>query len=170
VWWAGCLLLAATVAGLGLRGSLRPAALGSVVAGLAALAYAVGVVADSGPLDARGFLRALAGTQPWQVLSGLAALAAGWYALRRRAAADLALGIAGACLALYAGAANAGAFAHGVPPVPLPGGTARLLVLLALGTGAGLAGLCGLRMWRSTTARPAPVRAQNSIAAGTLPS
>jgi hypothetical protein len=123
-----------------------------VAAGLAALVYAVADAVDSGPLGFTGALRALVGTQPWPLLCGAAALAAGWYAARGRPAADLALGLTGACLALYAGAANAAVFVHAVPPVALPGGVARLLILVSLGAGVGLAGVAALRM--RSAARP----------------
>jgi hypothetical protein len=147
-WWAGGLLLAAAVAGLGLLRTpraLRVAAGVATVTGLAALGYAAAGMADSGPLGASGGLRALVTTQPWPLLCGLATVAAGSYAARRRPAADLALGLTGACVALYAGAGNAGVFAHAVPPVGLPGDGARLLVLLCVGGGAGLAGFTALR-------------------------
>ncbi|OLB65828.1 MAG: hypothetical protein AUI10_05120 [Actinobacteria bacterium 13_2_20CM_2_72_6] len=155
-WWAGGLLLAAAVAGLGLLRSPRvlPIAAGvAAVAGLAALGYAIAGAVDTGPLGARGALRALVATQPWPLLCGVATVAAAAYAARRRPAADLALGLTGACLALYAGAGNAAIFAHAVPPVWLAGGAARLLVLLCVGGGAGLAGLVALRM-RRPAARP----------------
>jgi hypothetical protein len=67
---------------------------------------------------------------------------------RRLRAADLALGLSGACLALFAGAANAALFAHPIPPVPFAGGLARTLVLLCIGGGAGLAGVTALWMRR----------------------
>jgi len=174
VWWAGVLLLAGAVAGLGLLRpvpALRGAAAVAVAAGLAALSYAVAAVVDSGPLTLSGALRVLVGTQPWPLLCGIAALAAGWYAARAKPAADLALGLTGACLALYAGAANAAVFVHAVPPVALPGTVARLLVLVSLSAGAGLAAVAVLRM--RAAARPAtavPKQRQNSMRVGTLPS
>jgi hypothetical protein len=167
-WWAGALLLAAAVAALGLLRSPRvpPVAAGvAAVAGLAALGYAAAGVADSGPVGASGALRALVTTEPWPLLCGVATLAAAAYAFRRRPAADLALGLTGACLALYAGAGNAAIFAHAVPPVWLPGGTARLLVLLCAGGGAGLAGMSALRLratGRPRVAAPAPAAAGGS--------
>ena len=149
VWWAGSLLLAAAVAGLGLLRSARAVPIAGGVAagtGLAALGYAIGAAADSGALGPAGVLRSLVTGQPWSLLCGMAALAAGWYALRNRSAADLALGLSGACLALFAGASNAGVFAHSVAPVPLAGDLARTLILVCVGAGAGLAGMTALRM------------------------
>jgi hypothetical protein len=151
VWWAGSLLLGAAVGGLGLVRSRRAVTIAgavAAVAGLAALGYAAGSATDSGALGLLGILRALVATQPWALLCGVAALAAGWYALRGGAAADLALGLSGACLALFAGAANGGVFGHAIAPVPLAGTVARLLVLVPLGAGAGLAAVTGLRMRR----------------------
>ncbi len=148
VWWAGSLLLCTAVAALGLRRSLLPAGVLAVVAGLAALGYALGFP---------GVLQALVATETWPLLCGVAALAAGWYALRGGAAADLAVGLSGACLALFAGAANAGVFAHAIAPVPVTGTVARLLVLVPVGAGAGLAAATALRMRRPTRAAPGAV-------------
>jgi hypothetical protein len=150
VWWAGCLLLGACVAGLGLLRSpwaLPLAGVVSVLAGAAALAYALGAALDSGALGPLGALRALLTQQTWPLLCGVAAAAAGCYAALRRSAADLALGLAGACLALFAGVTNAGVFAHAV--APLPG--APMLVLVAVAGGAGLAAMTALRLRTGTT-------------------
>jgi hypothetical protein len=111
------------------------------------------VARDSGGLGALGAARALVAVQPWPLLCGLAALAAAGYAAARRPAADLALGLAGACLALFAGITNTAVFAHAVPPAPLSGGAARLLVLVCVAGGAGLAGPAALRL---RTVAPAP--------------
>jgi hypothetical protein len=160
VWWAGSLLLAAAVAGLGLLrpGRAVPAAgLVAVVTGLAALGYAIGAAADTGALGASGTLRALVTTQPWSLLCGAAALAAGWYALHNRPAADLAMGLSGACLALFAGASNSGVFVHSIGPVPVAGGIARGLILVCVGAGAGLAGVTVLRMRAARTVQTPPV-------------
>jgi hypothetical protein len=160
-WWAGALLLAAALAGLGLATGVRLLGAVSVGAGLAALGYAVGVALDTGALGPAGVLRALLTGQPWPLLCALAALAAGGYALARRPAADLALGLAGACVALFAGFGNVAAFAHPVLPSRWPGPLARTLVLLSLAGGVGLALAVVLRLRRSRlggstrTARPA---------------
>jgi hypothetical protein len=155
-WWASSLLLAAAVAALGLRRSLAPAGLVAILAGLAALGYAAGAAVDSGALGPLGVLKALVATETWPLLCGAAALAAGWYALRGGAAADLALGLSGACLALFAGAANAGVFAHAIAPVPMAGTVARLLVLVPVGAGAGLAAATALRMRRAAMKQRGP--------------
>jgi hypothetical protein len=167
-WWAGCLLLAGAVAALGLRRT-RPdpsdpaasraatgvRAMGAVAlaVGLAALGYALGVALDSGGLGAAGVVRAAFAGQTWPVVCGLAALLAGGYALARRPAADLALGLAGACVALFAGFGNAAVFAHAVVPSRWPGAAARSLVLLCVAGGVGLAVAVVLRL-RAGTRRP----------------
>jgi hypothetical protein len=154
-WWAGALVLGAAVAGLGaLRTprALRVAGWVAIATGIAALGYAVGAAADSGALGTVGLLRILVTAQPWALLCGGAAVASGLYALRQRPAADLALGLSGACLALFAGAANAGVFAHAIAPVPVAGTLARSLVLLCVGGGSGLAAVTVLRMRRPATA------------------
>lgn len=158
-WWAGCLLLAAAVAALGLLRSPRAMAVAAGVAGgagLAALGYAVGAAEDSGALGPLGGLRALVAVQTWPLLCGLTALLAAGYAALRRPAADLALGLAGACLTLFAGISNAAVFAHAIAPVPLPGTSARALILVCVAGGAGLAGLTALRL----RAQPAPPTAE----------
>jgi hypothetical protein len=137
-WWAGCLLLAAGVATLGLRSLRAPAAV-SAAAGLAGLLYAVGAGLDSGALGPAGFVRVVLAQQTWPVVCGLAALAAGVYGWLRRPAADLALGLAGACLAIFAGLGNAAVFTHAVTPSAWPAATCRLLVLATVAGGAGVA-------------------------------
>jgi hypothetical protein len=153
-WWAGCLLLAAAVAALGLRGLRGPAAV-SVAAGLAGLLYAAGAGLDSGALGPAGFVRVVLAQQTWPVVCGLAAVAAGGYAWLRRPAADLALGLAGACLAIFAGLGNAAVFAHAVTPSAWSGPVSRLLVLAAVAGGAGVAG--GAVLLARRRARPVRV-------------
>jgi hypothetical protein len=147
VWWASALLLVSLFAWLGAR-RLAVAGWVGIGTGVAALAYAVGTALDAGALGFLGVVRTLVSTQPWALLCGTATLAAGLYALRRKPAADLALGLSGATLALFAGAANAGVFVHAVAPVPYPGTVSRTLVLLCVAGGAGLAGGTLLRMRR----------------------
>ncbi|MBO0870874.1 MAG: hypothetical protein J2P15_20155 [Micromonosporaceae bacterium] len=158
-WWAGCLLGAAAVAGVGLLAGRRGMGTLAVVAlagGVAGLGYAVGTAMDTGALGGTGVLRALLVQQLWPVVCSVAALVAGGYALLARPAADLAVGLAGACLALFAGVPNAAVFAHAVVPMPGPGTLARVLVLLMVAGGVGLAGAAGLRM---RGAVPTPARA-----------
>jgi hypothetical protein len=160
-WWAGCLLLAGALALVGLAtGAWVPRALGlaAVGTGVATLGYALGAGLDAGVLGVAGVVRATLTGQTWPVLCALAALAAGGYALARRPAADLALGLAGACVALFAGLANVAAFSHRVLPSRWPDGVARTLVLCALGGGAGLTLAVVLRLRRSRSSRPARLR------------
>jgi hypothetical protein len=156
-WWAGCLLLAAGVAALGLRGLRAPAAV-SAAAGLAGLLYALGAGLDSGALGPAGFVRVVLAQQTWPVVCGLAALAAGVYGWLRRPAADLALGLAGACLAIFAGLGNAAVFAHAVTPSAWPAATCRLLVLPTVAGGAGVAAAAVL----AARSRARPSRAHSA--------
>jgi hypothetical protein len=137
-WWAGCLLLGAGVAVLGLRGLRWPSVV-SVVAGTAAMTYAVGAGLDEGSLGPGGFFRVLLAQQTWPVVCGLAGLAAGVYGLFGKPAADLGLGLAGVCVAVFAGVANGAVFAHGVTPASWPDTLSRLLVLATIAGGAGVA-------------------------------
>lgn len=164
-WWAGCLLLAAALGALGLRYRRLLGAV-ALAAGAAALGYALGVALDSGALGASGVLRAALTGQTWPVVCGLAALAAGGYALARRPAADLALGLAGACVALFAGVANAAVFAHPVLPSQWPAQVARGLILVCVAGGAGIVAAVVLRLRR----RPAPPAGTSpGVAPGTSP-
>nr|MDT0660982.1 hypothetical protein [Micromonospora sp. DSM 115978] len=182
LWWAGILLAALAVAGLGLAPTAgrppgrpaadrpttgRPAASpagrsggwragsavtvglagGAVLAGLAALTFAIGREVDAG---ASGFEVAggLLTGQAVPVLAGLGALAAGAYTLVRRSAGGaFGLALSGACVAIFAGVTNAAVLTHAVAPVPWPAGWARLLVGLTIAAGAGVsvAGVLRLR-------------------------
>jgi hypothetical protein len=167
-WWAGCLLLAGAVTALGLRRTRAGVvALGGVAlaVGVAAVGYAFGVALDSGALGAAGVLRAALAGQTWPLVSGLAALLAGGYALARRPAADLALGLAGACVAVFAGIGNAVVLAHAVVPSRWPAAGARGLVLVCIAGGAGLAVAVVLRL-RSGSRRPTPAGAAIQVPAG----
>jgi len=155
-WWAGALLLAAAFGALGLvRRDRTGPVLGGVaaVAGLAALGYALGVALDSGALGVAGVLRTLLAGQTWAVVCGVAAVAAGGYAVARRPGADLALGLAGACVAIFSGLADVAAFAHPVLPSRWPAVTARVLVLACLAGGAGLVLAVVLRLRAGATTR-----------------
>jgi hypothetical protein len=152
-WWAVCLLAAAAVATLGAR---APAA-GRIVLAVAALAggvagigYAVGRELDAGTSGVGGMLGGMLAGQPWLLLTSLAAVAAAPYALRRRASADFALALAGACLLISAGLSNATVFSRAVPPVPWDGAWARVAVAAVIAAGAGLTAAGVLRM-RATT-------------------
>ncbi|TWH68705.1 hypothetical protein [Micromonospora olivasterospora] len=151
---AAGLLAAGTTAG-----ARALAAVGGLLAagGVAALTLTVGRELDAGATGPTGVLAGLLSGGVWALLTGLGAVAAGGYALARRPAADFALALAGACLALFVGVTNAAALARSVPPVPWPAGLARLLVVLVLATGAGAtaAGLLRLRATARAAARPA---------------
>ncbi|MEU8190756.1 hypothetical protein AB0C00_26190, partial [Micromonospora carbonacea] len=114
---------------------------------------------DAGATGVGGVLLGLLGGQVWALLTGLGALAAGGYALARRPAADFALALAGACLALFAGVTNVAVLARSVPPLPWPGGVARVLLVLVLATGAG-ATAAGLLRLRAAAHRAVPAPAE----------
>ncbi|WP_435871390.1 hypothetical protein [Micromonospora echinaurantiaca] len=168
-WWAGAVVGLLAVGALGLlparsaAGGRALAGLGAllVAGGLAAVVFTVGREVDAGARGVGGLLTGLLAGQVWALLTGLGAIAAGVYALARRPAAEFALALAGACLALFAGVANAAVFARAVAPVPWPGTTARLLVALVLVAGAGAAAAGALRLHaasrqRTPTTAPTP--------------
>jgi hypothetical protein len=165
-WWAGCLLLAAAVAAVGLAG-LRLPSLAAILAGFAGIAYSVGAGLDSGYLGVAGFARVVLAQQTWPVVCGFAALAAGVYGLLRRPAADLALGLSGACLAIFGGIGNAAVFAHTVTPSVWPGTVSRLLILATISGGAGVtAAAVGGGPWRRrrrASRRPVPLTAGEPV-------
>lgn len=168
-WWGLSLVAAAGVGALGAlplsarrdrpvpttppvparRGRLVSGALVGILAtgGVAAVAVAAARTVDGGAAGFGAVLQGLLTGQVWPVLAGLGALAAGAYALARRPAADFALALAGACLALFGGATNAAVFARSVVPVPWPPTLSRLVVSLVViaGAGVGLAGVLRLR-------------------------
>jgi len=152
VWWGLTLLVAAALALLGLVWDRAlPAIAGlAIAAGGTALVYAVARELDAGSHGTGAILLGLLRSQIWPVLTALATVVAGVYALLRRPASDLAVGLAGACLALIAGLANVAVFSRSVVPVPWPPLWARLATVLVLAGGAGLAVAAGLYL-RATT-------------------
>ncbi|MGQ5265108.1 hypothetical protein ACTWLT_30585 [Micromonospora sp. ZYX-F-536] len=164
-WWAVTIVGVLAVGALGLVAAAAPAgaralsALGAllVAGGAVAVLYPVGREVDAGAQGVGGVLVGLLSGQIWSLLTGLGAIAAGCYALARRPAADFAMALAGACLALFAGVANAAVFARSVAPVPWPAEVARVMVALALVTGAGATAAGVLRLHAaSRTPTPAP--------------
>ncbi|QLQ40321.2 hypothetical protein [Micromonospora robiginosa] len=163
-WWVAATLgfLVVGAAGLvpgGTAAGVRALrAVGALLAlgGAATVALTVGRALDTGSPGAGGLLAELVTGQVWTLLTGLGALAAGAYALARRPAADFTLALAGACLTLFAGVSNLAALSRSVPPAAGPAGLVRVLVTVALATGAGAvaAGLLRLRTTARTT--PAP--------------
>ncbi|GAB3138688.1 hypothetical protein GCM10027290_06520 [Micromonospora sonneratiae] len=205
LWWAITLLLAVLVAALG-RATMGPTtpvpasgpvtdpvtpgeetglsrtgtialAVLSAIGGVAAISFAVAREFDAGATGFGDLLQGLLTGQIWAVLTGLGALAAGAYALARRPAADFALALAGACLALFAGVTNAAAFARSIVPVPWPATPARFVVALTIVTGAGV-GLAGVLRLRAAgragaagiastgTGDPTPAGQESPVPAG----
>ncbi|MGC4768707.1 hypothetical protein ACLQ25_06950 [Micromonospora sp. DT44] len=159
-WWAVSIVGLLAVGALGLfaaastAGARALAVLGAllVVGGAVAVAYPVGREIDAGAQGVGGVLSGLLSGQIWSLLTGLGAVAAGWYALRRRPAADFAVALAGACLALFAGVSNAAVFARSVAPVPWSPGVARVMVAAFLITGVGATAAGVLRLHAASRA------------------
>ncbi|MDM4722718.1 hypothetical protein QTQ03_25120 [Micromonospora sp. WMMA1363] len=153
-WWVAVTVGLLAVATLGLLparsrpGGRALAGLGAllVAGGIAAVTYIVGRELDAGAEGIGGLLQGLLGGQVWPLVTGLGAIAAGVYALARRPAGEFAVALAGACLALFAGVANAAVFTRSVAPVPWPATTARVLVAAILITGAGALAAGALRL------------------------
>ncbi|MEW2381340.1 hypothetical protein AB0873_04510 [Micromonospora sp. NPDC047707] len=163
-WWVAATLGLLAVGALGLLpagstpGGRALAVLGGllVAGGAAGVTYSVGRELDAGADGPGALLLGLLGGQVWPLLTGLGAIAAGAYALARRPAADFSVALAGACLALFAGVANAAVFARSVAPVLWPPTIARLLVTATLVTGAGALAAGALRLHAAArAARPA---------------
>jgi hypothetical protein len=98
----------------------------------------------------------LATGQPWPVLSALAVVAAaGWLVARLRRpggppeATSFALAVAGACLAIFGGLADAAVFARAVPPVPFDPLWARIAILTVTGVGSGVTAAAALTLRRA---------------------
>ncbi|GGO29773.1 hypothetical protein [Micromonospora parathelypteridis] len=162
-WWAVTIVGLLAMGALGLVAAAAPAgaralsALGAllVAGGVVAVVYPVGRELDAGAQGLGGVALGLLSGQIWSLLTGLGAIAAGWYALARRPAADFAVALAGACLALFSGAANAAVFARSIAPVPWSPEIARVMVAAALitGTGATSAGVLRLHATAKTPTR-----------------
>jgi hypothetical protein len=161
-WWAAAVLCAAVVGPLGLAARRRAARMVTtavaITSGMAAVGYAVAREIDAGATGAGEVLVWLATGMLWPVLAGLAGIAAGIYLLvatrsgHPSEAAALALAVAGACLAIFAGLADVAVFARAIPPVPFDPMVARLMVLVVLAGGMGMtaAGALTLRRLRMT--------------------
>ncbi|ADD45409.1 hypothetical protein [Stackebrandtia nassauensis] len=138
-WWAAALLLAGGLFVATFKpADLRPVAGLVGVLGLAAIADAVGRAVTSAELET-GWLAALVVNQSWQLLAGVAGVGAAVYALRRGSAADLALGIAAAALALLSGLSHVSCLSAAITPTPWGGDLTRVLTVAALGAGTGVA-------------------------------
>ncbi|MFG1650924.1 hypothetical protein ACGFIE_13405 [Micromonospora sp. NPDC049275] len=163
-WWTVTIVGLLAVGALGLLAATSTAgarALSAVgvlllLGGAVAVLYPVGRELDAGAQGVGGVLAGLLGGQVWALLTGLGALAAGGYALARRPAADFAVALAGACLALFAGVANASVFTRSVVGVPWSAGVARVMVAAVLTTGVGATAAGILRLHAASRAATAP--------------
>ncbi|MEH0927670.1 hypothetical protein [Micromonospora sp. CPCC 205558] len=168
-WWAVTIVGLLAVGALGLlaatatSGRRALSALGAllIVGGAVAVVYPVGRELDAGAQGVGPVVVGLLSGQIWSLLTGLGAIAAGWYALSRRPGADFVAALAGACLALFAGAANAAVFARSIAPVPWSPEVARVMVAAVLIAGAGATAAGVLRLHatsRTPTPTPTPTR------------
>ncbi|MFC4145677.1 hypothetical protein ACFO0M_05380 [Micromonospora mangrovi] len=165
-WWVAATLgfLAIGAAGLAPAGTtagtraLRGVGALLALGGAAAVVFTVGRELDAGSAGIGGVLVGLVGGQIWALLTGFGAIAAGGYALTRREAADFALALAGACLAIFGGFANVAVLSRSVVPVAWPPTTARILVTLVLATGAGAVAAGVLRLHAAARTAPRPAQ------------
>jgi hypothetical protein len=158
-WWATMLLVAATLAALGLIVSTVPdsrartvrAVLAgtAVIVSLAMAGYPLLVAADNAQPSASSLAGAIA-SQAVPILLGLALTAAGILVLARRDLGDFGLTFAGICAVLFIGAPNVALFSHPVAPITADGQWARLAIATVLSGGTGLATAGALRMRRSS--------------------
>jgi len=147
VWWAFVIIVGISVAALGLWSRALPVLAGLALAlGPLAITYAVARELDAGTTGVGRVIGGLLIGQVWPVVTALAAVAAGVYALARRPAADFALAMAGTCVAVFAGAANAAVFARGVVPLPWSPVFARVMIVAVIAVGGGVAVAAALRM------------------------
>ncbi|MFV2125612.1 hypothetical protein ACFHWS_13875 [Micromonospora sp. LOL_013] len=163
-WWGGTLLgtvlLAVALVTTARRGRWTAqlvSAGGLAVGGATAVGYVMARAVESGTGGPLGLLGVLLDGPVWALLTGLAALAAAGYAARRRPGAELALALTGACLALFAGAANAAVFTRAIAPVPGPAWWPRIAVAAVLVSGAAVAVGAVLRL------RAEPVTGPDSV-------
>ncbi|MGH8876866.1 MAG: hypothetical protein ACRD0P_05930, partial [Stackebrandtia sp.] len=77
----------------------------------------------------------------------------------RTAAADLALGIAAAALALLSGLSHVSCLSSAITPTPWPGNVSRVLTVAALGIGTGVAVGVLLRIRRAPEPGPSSAAA-----------
>ncbi|WP_307871130.1 hypothetical protein [Micromonospora sp. C51] len=182
-WWVVAVVGALAVGALGvlpatsIPGRRALVALGGLllVGGVAAIALALGRTLDGGAQGPGGVLAGLLTGPVWTLLTGLGAIAAGARAMTgghtstdgggaasaSRSHADFLVGLAGVCLALFAGVTNIAGFTRAVLPMPWPPTIARVLVVLVLVAGAGALAAALLRLHaaaRQTTGATAATR------------
>ncbi|MFF0719341.1 hypothetical protein [Micromonospora sp. NPDC003816] len=153
-WWVAITLGALAVGAAGLLpaasspGGRARTGLGALLAvgGVAAVVLAVGRVLDAGAEGVGAVLAGLLSGPVWTLVTGLGAIVAGGVALTRRDSVDFVLALAGACLALFAGIANAAVLSRAVPPAPWSATATRMLIVVVLVAGAGALAAAVLRL------------------------
>jgi hypothetical protein len=158
-WWSGALLAAAAIGALARR-SRTALAVVAAVAGAVTVAW---IVASAGlatsPTES---LATQLLARFWPLLTGAGVLAAAALQVLRRPAADLVTAIAGACLTVMTGFADADVFSNGSLAGP---GWSRWAVATALAGGLGLIAAGGIRWYRT----PAETTADDSERADGTP-
>ncbi|MEV4508873.1 hypothetical protein AB0K00_07940 [Dactylosporangium sp. NPDC049525] len=147
-WWSGALLAAVAVGALGHPALARrgrwPVVAVAAVAGAVTVAWIVasaGLATSPAESLATQLLARL-----WPLLTGLGVLAAAALQALRKPAADIVVAIAGACLAVMTGFADAAVFSNGSLAGP---GWSRWAVATALAAGLGLLAAGGIRWYRT---------------------
>ncbi|WP_067496702.1 hypothetical protein [Actinoplanes sp. TFC3] len=138
LWWAGAVVLAALVGGLGRR-RFRWAGPVALLTGTIGFGYALtrAIIGVSGQAPA--------------VAAGVLAIVAGVLATRGRTPFMLLLG--GVAVTIFGGLNDAGVLRQAVINFPGPGWLARVAVLSSIGAGAGLAVAAVLRLRASAPSR-----------------
>lgn len=176
-WCASVGVATAALAALGLAGHTRGGRAGlgatAVVAGSVALGYATAREVDAGARSPAEVLGWLLTGRVWLTLSAVTAVAVGTWLLARAArpgrraedAGLFLLVLAGTCLVLFGGLADAPVLARAVAPVPFDAVWARLAVTAVLAGSAGIlaGGVVALRRLRVTGQ---DVTGQDAAAAG----
>jgi hypothetical protein len=155
-WWSGALLAAVAIGALAL---VRPArgrwglAVVAAVAGGVTVAWIVasaGLATSPAESLATQLLARL-----WPLLTGAGVLAAAVLQALRRPVADIVTAIAGACLAVMTGLADAAVFSNGTLAGP---GWSRWAVATALAGGLGLLAAGGIRWYRTPITEHTPAQ------------
>ncbi|GAB3858325.1 hypothetical protein ACFPIJ_19150 [Dactylosporangium cerinum] len=146
-WWAGAVLAAVVVSVVSSAAAPRSRWVLAAVAAVAGAVVVAWIVAGAGlatsPAEHLG-TQLLA--RLWPLLTGVGVLAAAALQVLCRPAANIVTAIAGACLAVMTGFADAAVFSNGSLAGP---GWSRWAVAVALGGGLGLLAGGGLRWYRT---------------------
>ncbi|MET7418543.1 hypothetical protein [Dactylosporangium sp. NPDC005555] len=142
-WWSGALLAAVVIGAFAHRSRVALAVVAAVAGGVVVAWIVVGAGLATSPAEnlATQLLARL-----WPLLTGLGVLAAAVLQALRKPVAGIVTAIAGACLAVMTGFADAAVFSNGSLAGP---GWGRWAVAVALGGGLGLLAAGALRWYRT---------------------